>query len=40
MLNEDKIKLMTSISMLEKKEGKYLFPVRQYFVVTTSKRIS
>ena len=31
MLNEDKIKLMTSISMLEKKEGKYLFPVRQYF---------
>ncbi len=31
MLNEDKIKLMTSISMLEKKEGKYLFPVRRYF---------
>lgn len=31
MLNEDKIKLMTSISMLEKKEGKYLLPVRRYF---------
>lgn len=31
MLNEDKIKLMTSISMFEKKEGKRMFPARQYF---------
>jgi len=31
MLNEDKIKLMTSISMFEKKEEKYIYPVRRYF---------
>lgn len=31
MLNEDKIKLMTSISMFEKKEGKYISPVKRYF---------
>jgi len=31
MLNEDKIKLMTSISMFEKKEGRYLTPVKRYF---------
>lgn len=31
MLNEDKIKLMTSISMFEKKEGRKMFPARQYF---------
>ena len=31
MLNEDKIKLMTSISMFEKKEGKKVFPVNGYF---------
>lgn len=31
MLNEDKIKLMTSISMFEKKEGKYIFPMNRFF---------
>lgn len=31
MLNEDKIKLMTSISMFEKKEGKRIFPINRYF---------
>lgn len=31
MLNEDKIKLMTSISMFEKKEERYLAPVKRYF---------
>lgn len=31
MLNEDKIKLMTSIAMFEKKEGKYVFPMNRYF---------
>lgn len=31
MLNEDKIKLMTSISMFEKKEGRYIFPMNHYF---------
>lgn len=31
MLNEDKIKLMTSISMFEKKEGKRVFPMSRYF---------
>lgn len=31
MLNEDKIKLMASISILEKKEEKYFLPVRRYF---------
>lgn len=31
MLNEDKIKLMTSISMFEKKEGKKIFPLNRYF---------
>ena len=31
MLNEDKIKLMTSISLFEQKEGKHIFPVNRYF---------
>ncbi|MEG2350089.1 MAG: hypothetical protein RSB57_06235 [Hungatella sp.] len=31
MLNEDKIKLMTGISMFEKKEGKKIFPINRYF---------
>lgn len=31
MLNEDKIKLMTSISMFEKKEGGNVFPMNCYF---------
>jgi len=31
MLNEDKIKLMTSISMFEKKEGRRVFPMSRYF---------
>lgn len=31
MLNEDKIKLMTSIAMFEKKEGKKIFPLNAYF---------
>lgn len=31
MLNEDKIKLMTSIAMFEKREGKRIFPVNRYF---------
>ncbi len=31
MLNEDKIKLMTSIAMFEKKEGKAIFPAQRYF---------
>lgn len=31
MLNEDKIKLMTSISMFEKKEGRRIFPMSRYF---------
>lgn len=31
MLNEDKIKLMTSISMFEKQEEKYIAPVKRYF---------
>lgn len=31
MLNEDKIKLMTSIAMFEKKEERYLAPVKKYF---------
>lgn len=31
MLNEDKIKLMTSIAMFEKKEGKHIFPANRYF---------
>lgn len=31
MLNEEKIKLMTSIAMFEKKEGKRLRPSRCYF---------
>lgn len=31
MLNEDKIKLMTSISMFEKREGKRIFPINRYF---------
>ncbi len=31
MLNEDKIKLMASIALFEKKEGKYTFVVNRYF---------
>lgn len=31
MLNEDKIKLMASISMFEKKEERYMAPVKRYF---------
>ena len=31
MLNEDKIKLMTGISMFEKREGRYLCPAGRYF---------
>ncbi len=31
MLNEDKLKLMTSIAMFEKREGKRVFPVNRYF---------
>lgn len=31
MLNEEKIKLMTGISMFEKKEGKWIFPINNYF---------
>ncbi len=31
MLNEDRLKLMTSIGMFEKKEGKRIFPVYRYF---------
>ena len=31
MLNEDKIKLMTSIAMFEKKEGRHIFPANRYF---------
>lgn len=31
MLNEDKIKLMTSIAMFEKREGKHIFPANRYF---------
>lgn len=31
MLNEEKIKLMTSISMFEKKEGKRIFRANRYF---------
>ncbi len=31
MLNEDKIKLMTSIAMFEKREGKRIFPVNRFF---------
>ncbi len=31
MLNEDKIKLMTSIAMFEKREGKAIAPASRYF---------
>ncbi len=31
MLNEDKIKLMTSIAMFEKREGKAIFPAGRYY---------
>lgn len=31
MLNEDKIKLMTSIALFEKREGKHIFPANRYF---------
>ncbi|MDO4267757.1 MAG: hypothetical protein Q4C73_04725 [Eubacteriales bacterium] len=31
MLNEDKLKLMTSIAMFEKREGKAVFPASCYF---------
>lgn len=31
MLNEDKIKLMSSIALFEKKEGKKIFPINRYF---------
>ena len=31
VLNEDRLKLMTSIGMFEKKEGKRIFPVYRYF---------
>lgn len=31
MLNEDKIKLMTSIAMFEKNEGRKIFPINRYF---------
>lgn len=31
MLNEEKIKLMTSIAMFEQKEGKKIFPLSCYF---------
>lgn len=31
MLNEEKIKLMTSIAMFEQKEGKRIFPLSCYF---------
>ena len=31
MLNEDKLKLMTSIAMFEKREGKAIFPANRYF---------
>lgn len=31
MLNEEKIKLMTSIAMFEQKEGKKIFPLSYYF---------
>lgn len=31
MLNEEKIKLMTNISMFEKREGKRIFPINRYF---------
>jgi hypothetical protein len=31
MLNEDKMKLMTSIAMFEKREGKNIFPANRFF---------
>ena len=31
MLSEDKIKLMTSIAIFEKREGKKIFPINRYF---------
>ncbi len=31
MLNEDKIRLMTSIAMFEKREGRAIFPASRYF---------
>ena len=31
VLNEEKLKLMTSIGMFEKKEGKKIFPVNHFF---------
>lgn len=31
MLNEDKIRLMTSIAMFEKHERKHIFPASRYF---------
>lgn len=31
MLNEDKIKLMTSIAMFEKREGKHIVPANRFF---------
>ena len=31
MLNEDKIKLMTSIAMFEKREGKHIAPANRFF---------
>ena len=31
MLNEDKIKLMTSIALFEKREGKHIFQANRYF---------
>lgn len=31
MLSEEKIKIMTSLAMFEKHEGKRIFPINQYF---------
>ena len=31
MLNEEKIKLMTSIGLFEKREGRRIFPVNRFF---------
>ncbi len=31
MLSEEKIKIMTSLAMFEKHEGKRIFPINRYF---------
>ena len=31
MISEDKVKLMTSIAILEKREGKHCFSINRYF---------